>query len=45
MKYLLLLAAFIFLSALYLVRKPMEAEFKDSAAYRWLNKKVYDKRT
>ncbi|TWI95265.1 cellulase-like Ig domain-containing protein [Mucilaginibacter frigoritolerans] len=45
MRYLLLLAAFIFLSAFYLVRKPMEAEFKDSAAYRWLNKKIYDKRT
>ncbi|MDB5024541.1 MAG: hypothetical protein JWP78_2296 [Mucilaginibacter sp.] len=44
MKYFYLATAVILLSAFYLVRQPMEASFEDSAMYRWLNKKVYDKR-
>jgi hypothetical protein len=45
MKHLYPFLALALFSGLYLERKPMEAEFKDSAAYRWLNKKVYDKRS
>ncbi len=45
MKYLFPIVAVIFLSGFLLVRRPMEAIFKDSAAYRWLNKKVIGKRT
>ena len=44
MKYFYLAAAVILLSGFYFVREPMEANFKDSAMYRWLNKKVHDKR-
>jgi len=44
MRYLYPLAAAFFLTAFLTVREPMEANFKDSAAYRWLNKKVFDKR-
>ncbi|MDB5138780.1 MAG: hypothetical protein JWR12_696 [Mucilaginibacter sp.] len=44
-KYLLAITIFILLSGFLLVREPMEANFKDSAAYRWLNKKVFGKRT
>ncbi len=45
-KYLfLLLIAVVLFSGFYFARQPMEVEFKDSAAYRWLNKKVEDKRT
>jgi hypothetical protein len=45
MKYLSLIAAAAFLSGFYFIRKPMGANFKDSAAYRWLSKKVFNKRT
>jgi hypothetical protein len=45
MKYFYAVIAFVLLSGFYFVREPMEVNFKDSAAYRWLNKKVYDKRT
>jgi hypothetical protein len=45
MKYFYLFAAVLLFSGFYLVRKPMEAKFEDSAAYRWLNKKVFEKRT
>jgi hypothetical protein len=45
MRYLHLIAAVIFLSAFYFIRKPMDANFKDSAAARWLDKKVLGKRT
>jgi hypothetical protein len=44
MKYLYLITAAALFSGLYFVRKPMEANFKDSASYRWLNKKVLAKR-
>src|ERR1700710_2227894 len=44
MKYLYLFAILILFSAFYMGREPMEAKFEDSAAYRWLNKKVFDKR-
>lgn len=45
MKYFYLAIAFILFSAFYVAREPMVADFKESAAYRWLNKKVEDKRT
>jgi hypothetical protein len=45
MKYLYLIITVIFLSSFFFIRKPMEENFKDSAAYRWLNKKVFNKRT
>jgi hypothetical protein len=45
MKYFCLFVAVVLLSSFFFVREPMEANFKDSAAYRWLNKKVLDKRT
>jgi hypothetical protein len=45
MRYLYPIAAVIFLSGFYFIRKPMEANFKDSAAARWLDKKVMGKRT
>src|SRR5665213_2169622 len=44
MKYLYVIAAAAFLSGFLFIRKPLEANFKDSAAYRWLNKKVLGKR-
>jgi hypothetical protein len=45
MKYLSLLALFITITAFYYVRQLMDADFKDSAAYRWLNKKIYMAKT
>ncbi len=45
MRYLFLIAAAIFLSGFLLARRPMEANDEDSAAHRWLNKKVIGKRT
>ena len=45
MKYFYLPVAVILFSGFYFGRVPMEANFKDSAAYRWLNKKVLNKRT
>jgi hypothetical protein len=44
MKYLYLFTILILFSAFYIGRVPMEAKFEDSATYRWLNKKVFDKR-
>jgi len=44
MRYLYIIAAAIFASGFFLARRPMEANFKDSASYRWLNKKVLGKR-
>src|SRR5476651_1143853 len=44
MKYFYLAAAVILFSGFYFVREPMAANFKDSAAYRWLNKTVLAKR-
>ncbi len=44
MKYFYLAIVFLLLTGFYFVREPMTEEFKDSAAYRWLNKKVLDKR-
>ncbi|HEX3383769.1 MAG TPA: hypothetical protein VHS53_01205, partial [Mucilaginibacter sp.] len=43
-RYFYLFAAVVLLSGSYLAREPMQANFKDSAMYRWLNKKVLDKR-
>jgi hypothetical protein len=45
MKYLYLFATLTLLSSFYFLRQPMEANFEDSAAYRWLHKKVEGKRT
>jgi hypothetical protein len=45
MKYLYLTVALVFLTSPHFVRKPMEANFKDGAEFRWLNKKVFSKRT
>jgi hypothetical protein len=45
MKYLYLFIAVILFSGFYLARDPLTENFKDSAMYRWLNKKVYAKRT
>ncbi len=45
MKYFYLIPAFIVITGFYLARKPMEAIYTDSAAYRWLHKSVLDKRT
>jgi len=45
MRYLYPVAAVAFLSGFYFIRKPMEANFKDGAAYRWLHKEVFSKRT
>ena len=45
MRYFYLFAAAILLSAFYLAREPMKANFGDSAMHRWLNKKVLAKRT
>jgi hypothetical protein len=45
MRYFYLFAAVALLSGFYLAREPMQANFRDSAMYRWLNKKVLDKRT
>jgi hypothetical protein len=45
MKYLFLIISIVFLSGFLAIREPLEANFKDSAAYRWLNKKVFRKRT
>lgn len=45
MKYFYLALAAIFLTGFYFVREPMGFNFKDSASYRWLNKKVLGKRT
>jgi len=45
MRYFYLFIAVILLSSFYFVREPMQINFKDSAMYRWLNKKVYNKRT
>lgn len=44
MRYFYLAAAVILLSAFYFVREPMVAGFEDSAAFRWLNKKIESKR-
>jgi len=44
-RYLFLVPIVILLCSFYLSRKPMEANFKNSAEYRWLNKKVLNKRT
>ncbi|MFI5163516.1 MAG: hypothetical protein ACHQHN_19730, partial [Sphingobacteriales bacterium] len=44
-RYFYLFAGIILLSGFYSVREPMQANVKDSAMYRWLNKKVLDKRT
>jgi hypothetical protein len=44
MKYFYLAIALLFLTGFYFVREPMTENFKDSAAYRWLNKKVLHKR-
>jgi hypothetical protein len=43
-KYIYLIVTALFLCCFYFVREPMEANFKDSANYRWLNKKVLNKR-
>jgi len=44
-KYLFLIIAAVFLSGVPVPRRPMQANDKDSAASRWLNKKVIAKRT
>ncbi|HEY0175253.1 MAG TPA: glycoside hydrolase family 9 protein [Pedobacter sp.] len=44
MKYFYLAAAFILFSAFYFIREPLSADFQDSAAFRWLHKKVESKR-
>ncbi|HVW95206.1 MAG TPA: glycoside hydrolase family 9 protein [Mucilaginibacter sp.] len=45
MKYIYLLLAIILFSAFCLTRVPMTENFKDSSMYRWLHKKVYEKKT
>jgi hypothetical protein len=44
MKFLYLILAVVLFSGFYMARVPLEAKFEDSAAYRWLHKKVLDKR-
>ncbi|MEO3403619.1 glycoside hydrolase family 9 protein [Mucilaginibacter sp. CAU 1740] len=42
--YLTLIAAALLLSGFYLIREPLTEHTEDGAAYRWLHKKVEDKR-
>lgn len=45
MRSFFLIAAVILFSGFFFAPEPMKINFEDSAMYRWLNKKVYEKRT